>query len=291
MKPSTNLYYRVKDLHFDNVVIFLIKWHKLYLTNEDLNNMRNLSKMYCEMIDNVLRLRHMNFSTLKLPHFYYADQTKFSNERVELATACAIHYGLHTGMVIRYLKGEYVGESRDANSIIESVSSYITKKDCNHIERIINQGCPSYLDFEEERENKHLALRKGNQHTFHQHPKVTAKTMNKEEKNSHVLPFKLWVIYFSPHCRATPQGKREKHGKFRVIFDSSTQTSPDEVVHNHETTTDFEEEIDFGQPKLKFFINIYNWRVSYPTETIYLALAEVFIFHFDESCLRLEYFS
>jgi hypothetical protein len=31
-------------------------------------------------------------------------------------------------MVIRYLKGEYVGESRDANSIIKSVSPYITKK-------------------------------------------------------------------------------------------------------------------------------------------------------------------
>ena len=115
MKPSTNLYYRVKDLHFDNVVIFLIKWHELYLTNKDLNNMRNLSKMYCEMIDNVLRLRHMNFSALKLPRFDYADQTKISKERVDLATACAIHYGLHTGMVIQYLKGEYVGESRDAN--------------------------------------------------------------------------------------------------------------------------------------------------------------------------------
>jgi len=80
-----------------------------------------------------------------------------------------------------------------------SVSPYITKKDCDHIKRIINQGCLSYLDFEEERENKHLALCKGNQHTFHQHPEVTAKTMNKEEKNCHVLPFKLWVVYFSPH--------------------------------------------------------------------------------------------
>ena len=85
-------------------------------------------------------------------------------------------------MVIRYLKGEYVGESKDANSIIESVSPYITKKDCNHIKHIINQGCPSYLDFEEECENKHLALRNGNQHTFHQHLEVTAKTMNKEKK-------------------------------------------------------------------------------------------------------------
>jgi len=69
MKPSTNLYYQVKDLHSDNAVIFLINWHELYLTNEDLNNMRKLSKMYREMIDDVLRLRHMNVSTLKLPRF------------------------------------------------------------------------------------------------------------------------------------------------------------------------------------------------------------------------------
>ncbi len=67
MKPSTNLYYQVKNLHFDNVVIFLMKWHELYLTDEDLDNLRNLSKMYPEMIDNVLRLRYMDFSNTKTP--------------------------------------------------------------------------------------------------------------------------------------------------------------------------------------------------------------------------------
>jgi hypothetical protein len=51
--------------------------------------------------------------------------------------------------------------------------------------------------------------------------------------------------------------------------------SPDEVVLNHETTTDLEAEIDFGRAKLKLFVNIYNWWVSYPRETIYLALADI----------------
>jgi hypothetical protein len=53
------------------------------------------------------------------------------------------------------------------------------------------------------------------------------------------------------------------------------QTSPNEVVLNHKTTTDLEAEIDFGQAKTKFFVNIYNWRVSYPNETIYLALVDI----------------
>ena len=80
------------------------------------------------MIDNVLCLRHMNFSTLKLPRFDYADQTKISNERVDLATACAIHYGLHTGMVIRYLKGEYIGRAEMQTQLLSQSPPTLQKR-------------------------------------------------------------------------------------------------------------------------------------------------------------------
>jgi hypothetical protein len=171
--------------------------------------------------------------------------------------------------------GEYVGETRDSAAILAEVSPYINKKDSKHIKRIIDQGCPSHLDFEEEYENKHLALWKGNQHTFLLHPKVTAKTMNKEEKNSHILPFKHWLVYFSPWCHVTPQGIREKYNKFRVIFDLSMQTRPDEIVLNHKTSTDGKAVINFGQTKTRLLINIYNWHVSYLDKIIYLALADI----------------
>jgi hypothetical protein len=78
------------------------------------------------------------------------------------------------------LEGEYVGESRDANAIIKKVSPYIDDVDCTHIDQIINQGCPSHIDFEEDYKNKHMVLRKGNQQTFLQFPEVTAKAKNKE---------------------------------------------------------------------------------------------------------------
>ena len=158
------------------------------------------------MIDDVLHLRFVDVSTLRLPCLDYAKQTEISDKRVDLATACAIHYGLNTDMVFRYIKGEYVGKSRNADAILVLVSPHIGDEDCQHIKQIINQGCPFQLNFEEEYQNKHAVLRKGNQYTFLQHPEVRAKTMNKEEKNSHILPFKEWLFYFLPYCRATPQG-------------------------------------------------------------------------------------
>jgi hypothetical protein len=99
--------------------------------------------------------------------------------------------------------------------------------------------------------------------------------MNKEERNSHVLPFKHWTAYFLPFFRATLQGIQEKYGKYRVIFDSSTQTTPDEVALNQVTPMVHKATIDFGMAKTKLLTNIYNWCISFPNKVIYLALANI----------------
>jgi len=46
----------------------------------------------------------MDFTKLKEPRIGYAEQTAIDPTRVDMATACAIHYSLHPGMVIRYLR-------------------------------------------------------------------------------------------------------------------------------------------------------------------------------------------
>jgi hypothetical protein len=156
--------------------------------------------MHRDMVNNVLRLRGIDFSKVKLPRYDYADQTKILEERVDLAMACAMYSGLKTGMVVRYLKGKNIGESSDADKILEKVSPYIDEVDCEHIKGIINQGCPSHIDFEEDYVNKHMILWKGNQQTFLQFPEVTTKAINKEEKHSHVIAFREWLVHFSPYC-------------------------------------------------------------------------------------------
>ena len=87
----------------DNMIIFLVRNYKSYLLDSKLENLKSLNRRYREMIDDIIRLRSVNFSMLRLPHLDYAKQTEISDKRVDLATACAIHYRFNTGMVIRYI--------------------------------------------------------------------------------------------------------------------------------------------------------------------------------------------
>ncbi len=92
---------------------FLMKWHKLYLMDDDLKMLPCLNKKYCKMVNNVLQLRFANFFSLKNPRFNYVEQTLISIARVNLTTAWVIHYRLNPGVVIHYLKSKYIGESQD----------------------------------------------------------------------------------------------------------------------------------------------------------------------------------
>jgi hypothetical protein len=109
-------------------------------------------------------------------------------------------------MLICYVKGEYVGESRDVSQTIKDILPYIVKVDVAHIEQIFTKGCPSIINYEDASDMKSFIIKKGNQVTFKMYPETVTKKMNKEDRNSHLLPLKLWVLYFSPWCRHMAQG-------------------------------------------------------------------------------------
>jgi hypothetical protein len=123
---------------------------------------------------------------------------------------------------------------------------------------------------------KAAIIKKGNQETFKMYPEIVRKTMNKEDKHSHLLPVKLWVLHFSPYCCCMAQGMLVKPGKKpHIMFDASTKGDPHEVVVNEITTTGLEANITFGLAKLKLLQQICNWRVSHPRSILYLALVDV----------------
>jgi hypothetical protein len=110
------------------------------------------------------------------------------------------------GTFISNLQQEYTGKNRDIAGIIAKVFLYISKDDAVHVEQNLTQGCPSKLQVCKPSAMKDEIIALGNQQTFHMYPELVTKTMNKDERNSHLIALKLWVLHCSPFCRSTAQG-------------------------------------------------------------------------------------
>jgi hypothetical protein len=191
MKPSTNHHYRVKNLVFENIVVVVLKSVNSFLSDVCIKKLKCLSHSFYEMVTDVCRLRTIDFSQLRKPRIGYSDQQEIQSSRVDLAAAGMIYYSLHPGMLIRFIKGEYIGENRNVPQVLNDVLPYINAVDAEHIERILSMGCLSIIHFEESSEMKATIIEKGNQVTFKMYPDIVKKTMNKEDRNSHLLPVKL----------------------------------------------------------------------------------------------------
>ncbi len=150
------------------------------------------------------------------------------------------------------------------------------------MKRILLDGCPAQLHFEEPLSNKIEMIDQDNSKSFNANTTLVLKTMNKEDRYSHLIPLDEIMCRFSPYCRHTTQTmviKAEKNG--RLCWDGSTTIKPIDIVVNQVTPVIHEATITFGHVKMQLYSDIYNTLVNYPTLTILLAMVDVkACFHF-----------
>ncbi len=287
MKPSLNHRYRVDTLGLQDVAVSLTKWafskskdeHGVVtevVDQELLSCMKCISSKYNLMVKEVIRLRNVDFTPLLEPRFNYQEQTEIQQDRVDMATALMIRLDMHPGLAVRYVQGEFTGEERDVETVCNTIEPLVSKEDLEHIRRIMTMGCPAKCIFEEDAANKEKMLARGNQKSFEDNPDVADKTLNKEDRYSHLLTTAPWVPYFSPYARHTSQGMVIKEGKNpRVVWDGSTKREALDIVLNEVTTTELEAAITFGFVKRELCSRIYNLRITYPESDILLAMADI----------------
>ena len=135
-----------------------------------------------------------------------------------MASAAMIHFGLDPGKLVRWLGGEYTGARRDVNRTLIAVQDHVSTDDFGHMKRILLEGSPCDLTFDEPLENKSLMIQQGNLKSFNENPELVLKTMNKEDRYSHVLRLDKLLCTFSAHCRHTTQTLVIKPGKQPSCF-------------------------------------------------------------------------
>ena len=119
-------------------------------------------------------------------------------------------------------------------------------------------------------------IHRRNLKSFNESPDLVLKTMNKEDRYSHVLPLNELLCTFSPYCCHTMQTLVIKLGKNdRLCYDATTTRLPTNIIMNQVRPTANKSPITFGLVKHQFYIDLYNMRVSYPYMTILMGTADI----------------
>ncbi len=172
--------------------------------------------------------------------------------------------------------GKHTSQYQDVHRTLDAVQNHVISDDYNHIKQILLDGCPAQLTIDEPLSNKLEFISCGNSKSFVENPQLVQKTINKEDRYSHLVLMDLLLCKLSPYLRHTMQSIVKMDDKNDcIVWDESTVTWPTDIVMNQVTPVAQEVPVTFGHVKSQIYMDIYNIRISYPTATILLGLAAV----------------
>ncbi len=124
MKPSTDKYYRVKDLTIYKVTTIGIQEYMAFSKNE-LLSIRLINTDFAKMIPKLKRWLQIDFSTLRKPRLNYESQTQIDPHQVCMANTIKAHFDLNPGRFVQWMGGEYTGKHRDTYLTLAAVKGHV----------------------------------------------------------------------------------------------------------------------------------------------------------------------
>jgi hypothetical protein len=207
MKPSTNKYYQVKELTIYNVITIVIREYVAFSKNK-LSNICLLNTDFTKMIPKLQRWLQIDFSLLCEPQLNYESQMQIDPHQVCMANAAMAHFGLDPGRFIQWMGGKYTGQHQDGHSTLAAIRGHVLANNCAHMKRILLDGCSAQLNFEEPLSNKIKMIKRGKSKSLNNNTNLVLKTMNEEDRYSHLIPLDEIMGHFSPYCCHTTQTAR-----------------------------------------------------------------------------------
>ena len=96
----------------------------------------------------MIKLKDLVFLHLQDIYLDYAKQTSIPQHRVDMFTACAIHYNFDLSSIIRFTGGNYTNAHLQVESTLATLS---TRHGCDQrlmdeFKRIVTVGFPAYFN-------------------------------------------------------------------------------------------------------------------------------------------------
>ena len=267
-KPSKDRSFTA-DVVFDHVLIHLYKSN--LLTETETKRVREVHPLFDHLAKIMNKTLHIDFSSIAEEDYNWNSQEKIPDEMNKKFLAAAIYYDFRLGNIMRFAGNNYTAEYRDVPTLMKKLDGIAPDYLKKQIKDLFEIGAPTKMMGHSSRENFKRYYDYGNHASVLKNPELIEKALNKEHKYKYVMCFPGWISRFVPHLHVTPQGIVIKPGKKdRIIFDASIKLDYDSYCINMATDKNNEPDILYGEAFMKHLIRIWNLRISYPDQDIYV---------------------
>ena len=253
--------------------VLLPLFRSSFLTTVDWGVLSEAS-VYAFLLLSLLRdYDHLDFRPLRGYPKGWRDETVLNQDRLRMTTAALLFYDGDLASVVRYIGGPHVGAHRNSQAILAAIKGIVSPDLVAELERLWTQGAPTVCNAYSSEENFQAFRRYGNHSSVLEDTEKTRKALVKDNRRGACLTMDPRAVHFILNAHLTPQGMVDLNKRFknpRPIFDSSFR--PQVYCHaiNDWTNKVFEPELVFAASFKQFLVYLYNLRITYPTEELYL---------------------
>ena len=254
---------------FDHTLIFIFK--SVFLSGQPLRALLSAYPLYYHLFLSIQRALSINFRDMSKPNLQWQDQASIPRSSYQRFLAASIFYNFHLASVIRVAGGNYVGAHMQVDRDQNEIRGVVPPDICANVDKLLRNGAPHRMYGHSSKRNFEIFKKYGNHSSILLKSEKILKVMNKEHKHQYAIALPCWIARFVPNLHLTPQGLVIKEGKNdRLIFDASFKPTYDSFNINMSTDPTTAPPIEYGS---KFFLHlcrIWNLRISYPDQDIYL---------------------
>ena len=190
-------------------------------------------------------------------------------------TACFLHHNCWTPHVIRYIGGQHTGGHRDWRAIRTKLRAMgVNEATITELIITLRHGAPRYFNAEFTDSNFRAVLDYGNHPSItesEQHTSATKASLEKDLRKGFAICANPRLLFFVPHVHLTPLGLIVLPAKKpRIYFDSSFRPKIWSMAINDVTDAKQEPDIHFAGAFVEQLAWIWNLRITYPHEELYI---------------------
>jgi hypothetical protein len=216
--------------------------------------------------------RQRDISFLRDPRPHADSQTCIPLERQWGYLTLLIQCNGFANMAIRWLNGSFLDATRVARlpEILQTYAPVLEPLHLQQLARVLQSGAPAKL-VAHFTDNNRQAFRAFGNHKSASDTSLLERAVNKDERHCFVFVAPLYLEPFMPHIHCSPVSIIRKPGKSdRIAFDGSFTVTATAVSINSVTQVHNEWPISYADAFQRHLSHIFNVRITYPDEPIYL---------------------